>query len=258
MAISSKGGCVPASLTCLWQTHVMALRDALRGKNATSAQNLPPLLMFRQQGLSTRFPRVEAIEFTAWADCLKYSFGNRLQSLEPSVLVLEPELKQLAAVWFTQFEAALAKTPQATQRWLNWLPDLVLRIYLVLLVSSSMHTVLGTIPTDPERQRPLTLPEKQKIMSDAIALTRWLAQEHFCAVQHIVETGALTITDSTDMQAVEEGILQRLKDHGPLPRRDLQRRFHVLSAQTRDSAIQSLKSKGLVVDDPDGTLRQVA
>lgn len=258
MEISSKRGCVPASLTCLWQTHVRALRDALRGRNATSAQNPPPLLMFRQQGLPARFPRVEAVEFTAWADCLKYAFGNRLQCLEPSVVVLEPELKQLTAVWFTQFEVALAKMPPVTQRWLNWLPDLVLRIYLVLLMSSSMHTILGTIPTDPERKRPLTLPEKQKIMSDAIVMTRWLAQEHFSAVQHIVETGALTFTDSTDMQEVEDGILQRLRDYGPLPRRELQRTFHSLSAQTRDSAIQSLKSKGLVADDPDGILRQVA
>ena len=45
-------------------------------------------------------------------------------------------------------------------------------------------------------------------MSDTISLTRWLAQEHFCAVQHIGETGAPTFIDSTNMQGVADGILQ--------------------------------------------------
>ena len=258
MEISSTGGFVPASLTCLWQTSTAAVKEAFISKHSTSAKNPPPLLMFRQQGIPLRFPRVEATESVAWFECLKCAFGNRLQSLEPAVVVLEPDIKRLAAVWFEQFESALAKAPQSLQPQLSWIPDLVLRIYLILLLSSSMHTVLGAVPTDPKGQQPLPLPEKQKIMCDAIALTRWLAQEHYCAVQTITETETLTFTDSTDIQAVADGILQRLKDHGPLPRRDLQRSFHALSAQTRDNAIQSLKSKGLVTDDQDGMLRQVA
>ena len=255
MEISTRGGSAPASLTCLWQTRTAAVREALCGNLATLARNPAPILMFSQKGVPARFPRVEAIEFGAWFECLGYAFGNRLQASKPTVIILDPELKRQAAVWFTQFNAALAKTPQPMQPWLSWLPDLVLRIYLVLLISSSIHTILGTIPTDPERQRQLALKERQKIMSDAIALTRWLAQEHFCAVQDLLGTDSLTFTDSTDMQTLEDGILQRLRDYGPMTPRELQRKFHALSAQTRDGVVQRLKSNGLVTDNPDGVLR---
>ena len=258
MEISSTGGFVPASLTCLWQTRTAAVKEAFISKHTAAAKNPPPLLMFRQQGIPLRFPRVEATESVAWFECLKYAFGTRLQSLEPAIVDLEPDLKRLAAVWFTQFESALAKTPQCVQPQLSWIPDLVLRIYLVLLLSASMHTVLGAVPTDPKGQQPLPLPEKQKIMCDAIKLTRWLAQEHYCAVQTITETETLTFTDSTDMAALEEVILAKLKEKGPLEPRELQRSFHALSAQTRNSAIQRLKSNGLVIDDPDGRLAAAA
>lgn len=258
MEMTSKGDSVLASLTCLWQTHISAVRDAFRRKPPTLTQTPPPILLLRQQGTSKRFPGIEAMEFVEWARVLNTAFASRLQSVKPAVMVLEPEVKLLAATWFTQFEAALAKTPQPLQPWLSWLPDLALRIYQVLLMSSSIHTALITLPGDKEQNRPLSLVEKQKTMSDAIALTRWLAQEHFQAVQSIIAGGGLTFTDSTDTEALEDDILQRLKDQGPLHPRDLQRSFHALSAHTRDNAIQKLKSKGLVTIEPDGMLRQAA
>jgi neutral trehalase len=104
--------------------------------------------------------------------------------------------------------------------------------------------------------------ELQATMRQAVRLTRWLCQEHYRVVCSYVDAASTNstgpATDSTDMAVLEEVILAKLKEKGPLEPRELQRSFHALSAQTRNSAIQRLKSIGLVIDDPDGRLAAAA
>lgn len=86
-------------------------------------------------------------------------------------------------------------------------------------------------------------------MGQAVRLTRWLCNEHYQVVRGYIEDwsadGAEPVTDSTDMTALEEGSLTKIKDKGPQDPRDLQRSFHDLRAREPQEAIARLKSNGL-------------
>ena len=93
-------------------------------------------------------------------------------------------------------------------------------------------------------------------------MTRWLCQEHYRVVCGYTEKWSTDVaepaTDSTDITALEEDILAKLKDKGPQAPRDLQRSFHDLRAGERDKALARLKSTGRVVESADGRLEAAA
>ena len=99
-------------------------------------------------------------------------------------------------------------------------------------------------------------------MLKAVRLTRWLCQEHYRVVRAndgIGDTDCPGLTtDSTDMTALEEDIVAKLKDKGPQEPRELQRCFHDLRAGERDKAVARLKSTGQVIETADGRLEAAA
>jgi hypothetical protein len=99
-------------------------------------------------------------------------------------------------------------------------------------------------------------------MRQAVRLTRWLCQEHYrvvCSYKDAASTDSTGLaTDITDMTALEEDIVAKLKDKGPQEPRELQRCCHDLSAGERDKAVARLKSTGKVVETADGRLEAAA
>lgn len=65
-------------------------------------------------------------------------------------------------------------------------------------------------------------------------------------------------TDSTDTEAMEEAIWNKLNDKGPQHPRDLLRCFHQLFAVDRDKALHRLKLSSRVIKNADGRLEAAA
>ena len=139
---------------------------------------------------------------------------------------------------------------------LRWLPELVLRLYILVVVSSSMdkYTSAGSNSAQPDLKRNAIL--------QAVRLTRWLCQEHYRVVRAHLEMGDTDsrelAPDSTDKVELAENILAKLRGTGPLSPRELQRSFHHLSARDRDQVIAGLKMAGRVIENGIGQLEAVA
>ncbi|MCF7787155.1 MAG: hypothetical protein K9N47_13595 [Prosthecobacter sp.] len=265
LTVTSKGTEVPGTVHALWLTAREPVRRALFDRRGATVNQSAPVLLFLQHGNPKRLPAVDAVEFVEWSKCLNAAFDYRRNASpeNPGIIAMDKHARQVAEELYEQFADALVRVPESLHPYLSWLPDLPLRLFSVLLVSKTIGRALDMKPTIEAQEPPKRDPnDLQATMQQAVRLTRWLCQEHYrvvCSYKGAASTdSAREATDSTDMAALEEVILQRLKDHGPLHPRDLQRRFHALSAQARDSAIQRLKSKGLVTIEPDGMLRQAA
>jgi hypothetical protein len=258
ISITGKGADIPGVVHVLWQTHLESTRRAILARRTSAMNRSVPILLFRQSGTAKRLPDVTAKPFTGWTKCFEDAYSYRLRSStgESTILELDNPSRMIAEEFYSQFSAALAQTPAAMQDHLRWLPELVLRLYILVVVSSSMdkHTSAGSSSPQPDLKR--------NAMLKAVRLTRWLCQEHYCVVRANYEMGDTDspglATDSTDKDELAENILTKLRGNGPQAPRELQRSFHNLSAQDRDKAIAHLKSTGQVVETSDGRLEMAA
>lgn len=265
LTVTSKGSEVPGTVHALWLTGREPIRRALFERRGAIVNQSAPVLLFQQHGNPKRLPDVDAAEFVEWSKCLKAAFDYRSNASQggPSTIVINKHARRVAEEFYEQFADALVRVPESLHPHLSWLPDLPLRLFINLLLSKSIERLLDMNPTGVAQEPPKPDPnELQVTMRQAVRLTRWLCQEHYRVVCSCVDAASTdstgSATDSTDMAVLEEVILAKLKDKGPLEPRELQRSFHALSAHTRNSAIQRLKSIGLVIDDPDGRLAAAA
>lgn len=264
MPVTSQRTEIPASLNCLWQTRTQSLQQAWFSSRGTCAGDPPPVLLFKFSGTPKRLPEVEAPEFEDWAQLLKVAFHCRRVVNGSSNIVLEQSVRYIAEAFFNQFDAATSEMPKEMQPWLQWIPDLALRMYHLQLIAHSLEQTIFATTTGEGRKQPSEFPIQQKnqAMMSAVRLTRWAANEHFRVIQDFMGKSEgrspSTITDNTDMEALAEDILQKLKDNGPQTPRDLQRSFHELPAKTRDEALRRLKNRGVVTEDSGGKLELAA
>ncbi len=264
MPVTPKRTEIPASLTCLWQTRTQSLQQTWYSNRSICAHDPPPVLLFKFRGAPKRLPDVNAPEFADWEQLLKIAFQCRRVINGASDIALEQSVKVIAELFYKQFDSATATLPKEMQPWLQWIPDLVLRMYHLQLIAHSLEqTIVATAMGKGQKQpTEFTIQQKQQAMMSAVRLTRWAANEHFQVLLGFMgksEVARLsTGSDNTDTQRLEEGILQKLKDNGPQSPRELQRSFHELRAQPRDEALRRLKSKGAVTQDLDGKLEVAA
>jgi hypothetical protein len=258
ISITGKGGDIPGVVHVLWQTYPESVTRAILARRTSAMNRSVPILLFRQSGTAKRLPDVTAKSFTGWTKCLEdaYSYRFRSNTGEPKILELDNPSRIIAEEFHSQFSAALARTPAAMQDHLRWLPDLVLRLYILVVVSSSMdnHASAGSNSPQPDLKR--------NAMLKAVRLTRWLCQEHYGLVRAHLEMGDTDspglATDSTDKVDLAENILIKLRGNGPLTPRELQRSFHHLSVRDRDQAIAGLKMAGRVIENGIGQLEAAA
>ncbi|MBN8422384.1 MAG: hypothetical protein J0L73_25950 [Verrucomicrobia bacterium] len=265
LTVTSKGSEVPGTVHALWVTGREPVRRALFDRRCATVNQTAPVLLFQQHGNPKRLPAVDAAEFVEWSKCLKAASDYRSNTSQagPSTIMINKHARRVAEEFYEQFTDALVRVPESLHPHLSWLPDLPFRLFNVLMVSKSMERMLDLNPTEGTKEPLKPDPnELQATMRQAVRLTRWLCQEHYrvvCSYKDAASTDSTgQATDSTDMAVLEEAILAKLKEKGPLEPRELQRSFHALSAQSRNSAIQRLKSNGLVIDDPDGRLAAAA
>ena len=265
LTITPQGSEVEGTLHALWLTHPEPVRKAMFDRRASALNRTAPILLFPQHGNPKRLPDVDAVELVQWHQLLKEAHRHRFHtSLEgPAVLTLDKPARQLAEEFYRQFADVLLRVSESTRPYLRWLPDLPLRLFSILLLSQALdHLLQDRIPAElpaPPAPDPSRL---QKVMGQAVRLTRWLCQEHYRVVRGYTEGWSTDVseptTDSTDMTALEEDILTKLKDKGPQDPRELQRCFHDLRARERDKALARLKSTGRVVESADGRLEAAA
>ncbi len=265
LTVTSKGAEVPGMVHALWLTRAEPLRRAMFDHRSAAMNQSAPVLLFQQHGNPKRLPDVEAVELVEWSKCLQTAFESRFSTTsgEPGIITLDKPARQIAEEFYGQFANALVRVPESMHPYMRWLPDLPLRLHSLLLVSKSIERLLGRkIPTEPQEQPKRDPAELQTSMLQAVRLTRWLCQEHYrvvCSYMGATSTDSPgQTTDNTDMAALEEVILTKLKDKGPQEPRELQRCFHDLRASDRDKALTRLKTAGRVVETADGRLEAAA
>ncbi len=265
LTITPQGSEVAGTVHALWLTHAEPVRKAMFDRRASALNQTAPILLFPQHGKPRRLPDVEAVEFVQWYKLLKGAHEHRFNPSPegPTVLTLDKPARRVAEEFYAQFVSALLRVPESTHPYLRWLPDLPLRLYSILLLSRTLdHLLQGITPTEPPAPPKPDPGRLQKVMWQAVRLTRWLCQEHYrlvCGYLNATSTDSSgAATDNTDMTALEEDIVAKLKSKGPQEPRELQRCFHDLRAEERDKAVARLKSTGRVVENEDGRLEAAA
>jgi hypothetical protein len=265
LTVTSKGAEVPGTVHALWVTRREPVRRALFDRRNATVNQSAPVLLFQQQGNPKRLPAVDAVEFVEWSKCLNMAFDYRSNAPQegPCTIAMDKQARQVAKEFYEQFADALVRVPESLHPHLFWLADLPLRLFSILLMSKTIERALDMKPTGKAQEPPKPDPnELQSTMRKAARLTRWLCQEHYRVVRGYTEGWSTDrtepATDSTDMTALEEDIVAKLKDKGPQEPRDLQRCFHDLRSEDRDKAVSRLKSTGRVLETADGRLEAAA
>lgn len=249
----------------LWQTSREQVRRAMFDRLMPSFCRSTPVLLFQHSGEPKRMPDVHAAEFMEWSHCLKSLSDYRSQpNCNSDFTLAKPEQKSVDE-FFAQFDVAITKTPKIMHPHLAWLPDLLMRLIPAILMVKSMDALKQqNIEGVATASQSSTVPQNAPVtmMQEAVRLTRWLCQEHYRTVcSYLAVTSADSdqqATDSTDKAALEEVILYKLREKGPIDPRNLQRCFHKLCAEDRDIAVSRLKSTGRVLEMDDGRLAEAA
>jgi hypothetical protein len=265
LTVTSKGAEVPGTVHALWITRREPVRRALFDRRGATVNQSVPVLFFLQRGNPKRLPAVDAVEFVEWSKCLKMAFDYRrnVPPEGPCTIAMDKHARQVAEEFYEQFANALVRVPESLHPYLAWLTDLPLRLFSIMLMSKTIERLLDINPTEGAKEPPKPdQNELQATMRQAVRLTRWLCQEHYrvvCSYKDAASTDSTGLaTDITDMTALEEDIVAKLKDKGPQEPRELQRCCHDLSAGERDKAVARLKSTGKVVETADGRLEAAA
>jgi hypothetical protein len=263
--VTNRGAEIPCTPHVLWLTSDDAVRRAMFDCKSPALCRATPVLLFRHDSIPKRLPEIHAEEFQAWAECLRYTSNYRSQQLTDNDLVLTGPQRVLVEEFFAQFASALAKMPEQMHPYLEWLPELLMRLIPAIVMAKSVDLLKQQNTEGAAKARqPSTAPENAPVtmMQEAVRLTRWLCQEHYrvvCSYMGATSTDSTRqATDSTDIAALEEVILTKLMDKGPQDPRELQRRFHDLRAKERDRAVARLKSTGQVFVNAEGRLEAAA
>jgi hypothetical protein len=163
----------------------------------------------------------------------------------PEVWCLVPESLEMLEWFAGKLGEKLEVVPRLLRRHFDWMPDLVVRLALLLAVADRLtgaQPMANIIGIDE--------------MSRAILLGWWFVQEHYDALQWVLGTSpdssvddepdTFGSTDGTDRIALEGMILERLSREGPLTRRELTRSFHKLPSRERDEVLRKLVREGKV------------
>lgn len=249
----------------LWQTSREQVRRALFDRRMPSFCRSAPVLLFQHSGEPKRMPDVHAAEFLEWSHFLKSLSDYRSQpNCNSDFTLAKPEQKAVDE-FFAQFAIALTKAPASMQPYLTWLPDLLMRLIPAIVIAKSMdalkqQNIEGTTKSGLSSTVPQNAPVT--MMQEAVRLTRWLCQEHYRTVCSYLAVPSADsdqqATDNTDKAALEEVMLSKLREKGPIDPRELQRCFHKLCAEDRDIAVSRLKSTGRLLEMEDGRLAAAA
>ena len=278
MELSAREAAIPATLSCIWSTSKRAASHALFRAFHFGRPTLP-MLFFQSKGVPRRFPDQRAQELQLWRIVLKEQLQLR-SGAPPEVYPFA--IPSVAEEFACSVAHEVTQQPAHLRPWLEWTSDLMPRIFMVLLLGFMKHwdklrqTKINELrlkyPDAGKAPRIQSLYDCELavfeasvpkgfadlVLPKAVQLTTWMLQEHFRAVQWLVDEPGMSPlfdnTDSTDKACLPEAILRRLRDNGPLLPRQLQRSFHHVTAKERDEAIEALKSGGLVTQSEDGKL----
>lgn len=254
MRFGSQASSIQGSVNLLGMTG----SDSLSTFIAKSAVNKipPPFLFVRQRGPGKRFPSIEENEYDYWAELLRHANLMRMRYQNSIIHRMEPDVKAEAEKFFVEFRAALETVPSTSVPFLEWIPEMLLRLFVLFNVCSERDPSKGGAQVGPGAA-----------MRASVLTTRWLAQEQYSVLQGISNMGCpgrtsstgipfdtADTTDTTDIHGLEQRVLARMSGSGPMTPRELQRSFHDLSAKLRDQIIQSLKSTNKILVRSDGRL----
>jgi hypothetical protein len=243
-----------ASLLCLWQTQSASLKRVFFNPQNRGLDNPPPLLIHRMKGTPRRFPNNEVSEVAAWHHQLRLMFTLRLGAPAREMTL---EYHGIAETFSKQVLEAMQFVPDPLHPWLDWTPGLLPRMYHLLLhdwhlTQAQAHQGPTPCPSDKEPRH-----VREELIYKAAILTTWMLQDHCHALEKLMEEswveGPPDIPDFTDIE-LPWVILDCLREHGPLLRRELQRHFHQMTARDRDEALRYLLSQGEITETQDGKL----
>jgi len=261
LTVGPKQEQIPATLHGVWVTSAAHASRLLFHRKTCSEIRSCPVLLLEQQDRPKRWPDVEATAFSRWSELLQKACQNHSTAVlcQPKMDGLE---KRFAETFNVEFQAALAEVPPAMHPYLAWLPELLPRVWGLLQWAAKAEASKQPLESVYPHHQAVDLSTWQANMDKAIALTRWLCQEHYRTVRglmsHVSADACTDTTDNTDTEAIEEAICTKLKDNGPQEPRELQRSFHDLCSSDRDKALQRLKLAGRVVETADGRLEAAA
>jgi hypothetical protein len=261
LTVGPKQEQIPATLHGVWVTSAAHASRLLFSRKTHSEIRGCPILLLDLQDRLKRWPDVEAPAFSRWSELLQKACLN---SSTPDLYQpkMEGGEKRFAESFNVEFLAALAEVPSAMHPYLAWLPELLPRIWGLIQWAAKAEASKQPFEAVYPHHQPVDSSPWQASMGNAIALTRWLCQEHYRTVRgfmsHVSADACTDTTDSTDTEAIEEAICTKLKDNGPQEPRELQRSFHDLCSSDRDKALQRLKLAGRVVETADGRLEAAA
>jgi hypothetical protein len=261
LTVGPKQEQIPATLHGVWVTSAAHATRLLFDRKTPSEVRSCPVLLLDLQDRLKRWPDVEAPAFSRWSELLQKACLN-----SSSPVLCQPKMdkveKRYAESFHVEFQAALAEAPPAMHPYLAWLPELLPRIWGLIQWAAKAEASKQPFEAVYPQHQPVDSSPWQASMRNAIALTRWLCQEHYRTVRglmsHVSADACTDTTDNTDMEAIEEAICAKLKDKGPQEPRELQRSFHDLCSSDRDKALQRLKMTGRVIETPDGRLEAAA
>lgn len=134
--------------------------------------------------------------------------------------------------------------PPLNRRWLDWLPDLAVRIANVVAIF---------------RQELATIQTPRVTRDDLGAAIRWmeagLIEPHCRLLGRVVSPASVErVRSRLQLTDTEQRIYHRIQERAGLTPRELSRSLHRIDAETRDHALTELFRRGLVESNRDGRL----
>lgn len=176
---------------------------------------------------------------------------------KPAAMTVWEFSEEAKLLWSTSHQELLAGVGECApfpKAWFEWLPELMMRLALLLSVLQRTTPSLGSGKAMVEAGA----------VEQACTLTWWLAHEHLeClkalrrpqAVEDPTEECTLGGIDSIDEEALNAAILTKLREGGPMSPRELMRSFHKMTRATREKAVSRLLRAGSITKTPHETLQ---
>lgn len=271
-----------ATLVCLWSSRLSCANRSFFQRNRPFLDNPAPLIFHRVRGTPLCYPDTTAPEVKEWSELLFARFAARPRKPVDLPMVFRTEAERFAL----EVRAEISKEPALHRPWLGWTYDLLPKVFTLLwneflnmweqqkadkmtehLLKSGEDASTRFAKIEMERikaQVEATIPKDKVtyVLPKALRLTTWLIQEHHAALKLITsappEPQGPDIPDTPDKESLENTVLSKLREKGPVLPRRLQRSFHQMSADKLGQALSALKSQGLVLQNADGMVSLTA